>query len=126
VGVIRAGERSGDLPGAFARLSAQLEREEELRNRLLSAAIYPILLGVAGGIAVCVLPTEKVTATFKHGTLVVEYAGERVGELPELASFDDAHTLLPRSTLLIPKSQLRFAPLVSRRCRRPSKSSHSG
>ena len=55
VGVIRAGERSGDLPGAFARLSAQLEREEELRNKLLSAAIYPILLGVAGGIAVTVL-----------------------------------------------------------------------
>lgn len=55
VGVIRAGERSGDLPGAFARLSAQLEREEELRNKLLSTAIYPILLGVAGGIAVTVL-----------------------------------------------------------------------
>jgi len=55
VGVIRAGERSGDLPGAFTRLSAQLEREEELRNRLLSAAIYPVLLGVAGGIAITVL-----------------------------------------------------------------------
>jgi type II secretory pathway component PulF len=55
VGVIRAGERSGDLPGAFARLSSQLEREEDLRSKLLSAAIYPILLGVAGGIAVTVL-----------------------------------------------------------------------
>jgi type II secretory pathway component PulF len=55
VGVVRAGERSGNLPGAFARLSAQLEREQELRNKLLSAAIYPILLGVAGGIAVTVL-----------------------------------------------------------------------
>ena len=55
VGVIRAGERSGDLPGAFVRLAAQLEREEELRNKLLSAAIYPILLGIAGGIAVTVL-----------------------------------------------------------------------
>jgi general secretion pathway protein F len=55
VGVIRAGEKSGDLPGGFARLSAQLEREEELRNKLLSAAIYPILLGAAGGIAVTVL-----------------------------------------------------------------------
>lgn len=55
VGVIRAGERSGDLPGAFARLSTQLEREAELRNKMLSAAIYPILLGVAGGIAVTIL-----------------------------------------------------------------------
>ena len=55
VGVIRAGERSGDLPGAFARLASQLERDQEIRNKLLSAAIYPILLGVAGGIAVVVL-----------------------------------------------------------------------
>ena len=66
VGVIRAGEKSGDLPGGFARLSAQLEREEELRNKLLSAAIYPILLGVAGGIAVTVLlllPTFLATSS---------------------------------------------------------------
>jgi len=41
VGVVRAGERSGDLDAAFARLAAQLEREEHLKGRLLSAAIYP-------------------------------------------------------------------------------------
>ncbi len=55
VGVVRAGERSGDLDGAFQRLSAQLERDEQLRGRVLSAAIYPILLAVAGVIAVIVL-----------------------------------------------------------------------
>lgn len=55
VGVVRAGERSGDLDNAFSRLSTQLEREEQLRGRVLSAALYPVLLAVAGAIAVTVL-----------------------------------------------------------------------
>lgn len=54
-GLVRAGERSGDLAGAFSRLTAQLEREEALRSRLISASIYPLLLATAGGIAVVVL-----------------------------------------------------------------------
>lgn len=55
VGLVRAGERSGDLAGAFVRLTAQLEREAQLRNRLLSASIYPLLLAAAGGVAMLVL-----------------------------------------------------------------------
>ena len=55
IGLVRAGERSGDLPGAFARLTAQLEREHALRSRLLSVCIYPLVLAVAGGSAVLVL-----------------------------------------------------------------------
>jgi type II secretory pathway component PulF len=55
VGLIRAGERSGDLAGAFARLATQLEREEQLRARLLSVSIYPLILASAGGIAILVL-----------------------------------------------------------------------
>ncbi|HKS06009.1 MAG TPA: type II secretion system F family protein [Gemmatimonadaceae bacterium] len=55
VGVVRAGEKSGDLDSAFARLATQLERDEQLRGRVLSAAIYPILLAVAGTVAVAVL-----------------------------------------------------------------------
>jgi type II secretory pathway component PulF len=47
IGVVRAGEKSGDLDNAFQRLAAQLERDEQLRGRVLSAAIYPILLAVA-------------------------------------------------------------------------------
>ncbi len=55
IGVIRAGERAGDLDAAFARLADQLERQGALRARLISAAIYPALLTVAGGAAVLVL-----------------------------------------------------------------------
>jgi type II secretory pathway component PulF len=54
-GIIRAGERSGDLDAAFARLAEQMEREEQLNSRIVSAAIYPLLLASAGTIAVCVL-----------------------------------------------------------------------
>src|SRR5579872_7264791 len=41
VGLVRAGERSGDVDSSFARLSDQLERDEQLRGRIVSAAIYP-------------------------------------------------------------------------------------
>ena len=55
VGLVRAGERSGDIDAAFARLASQLERDEQLRGKVLSAAIYPLLLASAGSIAVTVL-----------------------------------------------------------------------
>ncbi|HEY2164826.1 MAG TPA: type II secretion system F family protein [Gemmatimonadaceae bacterium] len=55
VGLVRAGERSGDLDAAFARLADQLDRDEKLRGRILSASIYPIMLAAAGSVAVTVL-----------------------------------------------------------------------
>jgi general secretion pathway protein F len=55
IGLVRAGERSGDIDSAFTRLSAQLERDEALRAKILSASIYPLLLATAGTIAVSVL-----------------------------------------------------------------------
>ena len=55
VGLVRAGERSGDVDAAFARLASQLERDEQLRGRILSASIYPMLLATAGSVAVSVL-----------------------------------------------------------------------
>lgn len=55
VGLVRAGERSGDLDSAFVRLADQLERDEALRGKILSASIYPMLLATAGSIAVTVL-----------------------------------------------------------------------
>jgi type II secretory pathway component PulF len=57
IGLVRAGERTGDLAGAFARLTEQLEREAQIRSRLLSATLYPLILAVAGGSAMLVLLT---------------------------------------------------------------------
>ena len=55
IGLVRAGERSGDVDSAFARLADQLDRDEQLRGRVLSASIYPFLLAFAGTVAVSVL-----------------------------------------------------------------------
>src|SRR5260221_4612385 len=55
VGVVRAGERSGDLAGAFSRLATQLDRDAQLRSRLLSLAIYTLILAGAGTVALMVL-----------------------------------------------------------------------
>ena len=55
IGLVRAGEKSGDVDASFARLADQLERDEQLRGRILSAAIYPLLLATVGTIAVSVL-----------------------------------------------------------------------
>ena len=55
VGVVRAGEKSGSLDDAFMRLSTHLEREDELRSKLLSMSIYPLLLATVGLASVLVL-----------------------------------------------------------------------
>jgi general secretion pathway protein F len=81
VGVVRAGERSGDLPGAFSILADQLEREDQMRARLISASIYPLVLVTAGGIAIFVL---------------LFFVLPRFVEL-----LDDAGAQLPRSTALL-------------------------
>ncbi|MFN5200206.1 MAG: type II secretion system F family protein [Gemmatimonas sp.] len=81
VGVVRAGERRGEVAVAFAQLAAQLERNEQLRGRLVSALLYPALLAVAGAFAIGVL-------------LVVV--------LPQFTTLlADAGAALPRSTQLL-------------------------
>ena len=77
-GVVRAGERSGDLAASFAALARQLEGEARLRGRLLSATIYPALLAVAGTITVAML---------------VLFVLPRFAEL-----LADAHSTLPATT----------------------------
>ncbi len=55
VGIVRAGEKSGALDKAFVRLADHLERESELRSKLISMSIYPVLLALVGAGAVLVL-----------------------------------------------------------------------
>ncbi len=52
VGVVAVGERSGALAQAFGALAEQLERQSELRSRLLSAALYPMILACAGVVSI--------------------------------------------------------------------------
>ena len=81
LGLVRAGERSADLPAAFTRLAAQLERDEDVRSRLTSAAIYPALLAVVGTVAILIL----MLFVLPRFAAVLEGAGAR----------------LPRSTRLL-------------------------
>ena len=55
IGIVRAGERSGSLDSAFERLARHLEREDELRSKLVSMSIYPALLALVGVAAVLIL-----------------------------------------------------------------------
>ncbi len=55
IGVVRAGEKGGALAAAFQRLADHLERESDLRSRLISMSIYPVLLSAVGLVSVLVL-----------------------------------------------------------------------
>ena len=54
-GLVRAGERAGNLDGSVARLADAIEGEQQFRAKLLTAAIYPTLLAFVGGAAILVL-----------------------------------------------------------------------
>ncbi|MFC1543759.1 type II secretion system F family protein [Gemmatimonadota bacterium] len=55
IGVVRAGEKGGTLDSAFQRLAAHLERENDLRSKLVSMSIYPAMLCAVGLASVLVL-----------------------------------------------------------------------
>ncbi len=55
IGLVRAGERAGNLADSVRRLADAIESEQEFRAKLLTAAIYPTLLAFVGGAAILVL-----------------------------------------------------------------------
>jgi type II secretory pathway component PulF len=55
IGIVRAGEKSGNLDAAFERLASYLEREAELRSKLVSMSIYPAMLALVGAASIAVL-----------------------------------------------------------------------
>lgn len=71
VGMTRAGERGGHLSEALTRLADQLEREQALRSRLVSAMLYPIVMLCVGSLAVAVLLLH----VLPHLVAVLEDAG---------------------------------------------------
>lgn len=58
VALVRAGEASGELAQALARLADLLERQQRLAASITSALIYPCLLIVAAITAIALLLTE--------------------------------------------------------------------
>lgn len=47
LGMVRSGEATGKLAAALEQLSAQLEMVEELKHKVSSALVYPVILSVA-------------------------------------------------------------------------------
>lgn len=65
VALVRASERTGDLPQALRRYLAYRQDMDVIRGKLTSAAIYPALLAIVGGLVVIFLLTY-VVPRFSH------------------------------------------------------------
>ncbi len=57
IAMVRAGERGGFLEDVLARIAGFIERQDELRNKLMGSMIYPALLVFVGGGLIIVLMT---------------------------------------------------------------------
>ncbi len=69
VNMIRAGEASGALERVLDRLADFLDRQQELRGKVASAMMYPIVLAVLGAGIVTILMIQlvpKITAMFEE------------------------------------------------------------
>jgi type II secretion system protein F len=55
VNMVLAGEKGGFLEGTLTKLVSYIETSEKLKDDVRSALLYPIILGVVGGISVIVL-----------------------------------------------------------------------
>ena len=81
VNMIRAGEASGALEGVLFRLAEFLEKQIELRGKVSSAMVYPIVLALLGAVIITVL---------------------MVGMVPKITSmFSDMNAELPWNTKLL-------------------------
>lgn len=68
INMVRAGETSGALETVLARLAEFLEKQLELRGRITSAMVYPMVMAVLGGAIVTLLMVAvvpKITAMFE-------------------------------------------------------------
>ena len=86
ISMIRAGEMAGNLDATLARLAEYLQRIKDLRDSVLSALTYPLILICVAGISVIVLLTfvipqfsqifEDMGAALPLATQIVIGAGE--------------------------------------------------
>lgn len=100
VAMVRASERTSDLPAALSRYVAYQEQVEAIRNKVAAAAVYPTLLLTVGSLV----------ALYLLGWVVPRFAGiyaDNLAQLPlasrlliEAGSFLHAHAELVGLTLL--------------------------
>jgi len=69
VSMIRVGEESGTLDGVLENLTHQMDRENDLRSKIIGALIYPIvvisaMLGI--GVIMLVVVVPKLSETFRE------------------------------------------------------------
>lgn len=57
VSMIRAGETGGVLDVVLDKLNEFLETAKELRSSVISAMIYPVILGITGGVSIIIILT---------------------------------------------------------------------
>lgn len=109
INMIAVGEKSGTLEKTLSYLSLQMEKEYELRKKIISAFIYPILIVVitiviATGIVIFIMP--KITKIFKTLNL----------ELPAvtqfLMDFSDFISTKPLTALAIALATISFFVLI--------------
>jgi len=55
INMVRAGEASGSLETVLVRIAGFMEQEEELRSKVTSAMVYPIVMGVVSAAVVALL-----------------------------------------------------------------------
>src|SRR5271163_2826526 len=125
VGLVRAGEAGGTLPGTLDRLAGLLERERSLTASLRAALIYPALLVVAaiGSIVLLldyVLPQftpifEQAGAQLPTSTRVLMALGAVVGAgAPWVLAGALAVGLVARQLLARPANRLKLDRLLLR------------
>lgn len=73
IAAIRASERTSDLDEALSRYAAYATQLDGLRSRLMSAALYPVLLMVVGGMVILFL-MGYVVPRFAH--IYQDFGGE--------------------------------------------------
>ncbi|MNS03132.1 putative type II secretion system protein F [compost metagenome] len=55
IGIVRAAEGTSDLPNSLSRFISYQTRVDAVRSKIISAAIYPLILLAVGGIVSCFL-----------------------------------------------------------------------
>jgi general secretion pathway protein F len=80
VNMVKAGEASGSLDKVLDRLANYLQRQAQIRNKVMAALAYPIVMIMVGVVIVIILMTFVVPKVMK----VVEQSGQSVPTITQI------------------------------------------